>query len=163
MNSAETPRRVVERFLAEAVTEGDSAAMDELVAEEALKEGVAWIKEAFPDHAAIPEKLLAAENDHVVAVLRASGTHRGPLRGVPLEGQSMTDQPGRSAGVLKTIPPTGKRWEVSTTALYKVEEGRITAHWLVWDWLSILDQLGAQQAVAGAQPGDPESPGAAGS
>ena len=83
--------------------------MNELVAEEALKEGVAWIKEAFPDHAIIPEKLLAAENDHVVAVLRASGTHRGPLRDVRFDGQSMTDRPGRSAGVLKTIPPTGKR------------------------------------------------------
>jgi predicted ester cyclase len=130
--------------------------MNELVAEEALKEGLAWSKEAFPDHAVIPEKLLAAENDHVVAVLRASGTHRGPLRDVRFDGQSMTDRPGRSAGVLKTIPPTGKRWEVYTTALYKVEDGRITAHWLVWDWLSILDQLGAQEAMARIQTGDPE-------
>jgi hypothetical protein len=32
MNSPETPRRIVERFLAEAITAGDSSAMDELVA-----------------------------------------------------------------------------------------------------------------------------------
>jgi hypothetical protein len=119
MNSPDDARRIVERFLAEALTAGDSAAMDELVAEEGLKEGVAWIKEAFPDHAVIPEKLLAAEDEYV-ALLRASGTHLGPLGGVPFDGQSMTGRPGRSAEVMATIPPTGKRWEVYTTALFKV-------------------------------------------
>lgn len=147
MNSAQDARRIVERFLAEAVTAGDSAAMDELVAEVELKEGVAWIKEAFPDHAVTPEKLLAADGDHVVAVLRASGTHLGRLAGVRFDGQSMSGRPGRSAGEMKTIAPTGKRWEIYTTALYKIEDGRITAHWLVWDWLSILDQLGAVEAA----------------
>ena len=156
MKSAEDARRIVERFLAEAVSAGDSAAMEELVAEEELKQGVAWIKGAFPDHAVTPEKLLAAEDDHVVAVLRASGTHLGPLSGVRLEGQSMSGRPGRSAGVMETIPPTGKRWEVYATALYKVEDGRITAHWLVWDWLSILEQLGARESMARTQTGDPE-------
>ena len=156
MNSPEDARRIVERFLAEAVTAGDGAAMDELVAEVELKEGVAWFKEAFPDHAVIPEKLLAADDDHVVAVLRASGTHLGPLSGMPFDGQSMSGRPGRSAGVMETIPPTGKRWDVYTTALYKIEDGRITAHWIVWDWLAILDQLGAHEAMARTQPGDPE-------
>ena len=156
MNSAEDARRIVERFLAEAVTAGDGAAMDELVAEEELREGVAWIKEAFPDHAVIPEKLLAAADDHVVAVLRASGTHLGPLSGVRLDGQSMSGRPGRSASEMDTIPATGKRWEVYTTALYKVDHGRISAHWLVWDWLSILEQLGALEFVTRAQTGDPE-------
>ena len=148
MNSPEDARRIVERFLAEAVTAGDSAAMEELVAEEELKQGVAWIKEAFPDHAVIPEKLLAADDDHVVALLRASGTHLGPLRGARFDGQSMSGRPGRAAGVMETIPPTGKRWEVNATALYKVEDGRISAHWIVWDWLSILEQLGARESLA---------------
>ena len=156
MNSTEDARHIVERFLAEAVTAGDSAAMDELVAEEGLKQGVAWFKEAFPDHAAMPEKLLAAEDDHVVAVLRVSGTHLGPLSGVPLEGQSMSGHPGRSTGVMETVPPTGKRWEVDATALYKVEDGQISAHWIVWDWLAILDQIGALGSVTRTQSGDPE-------
>jgi predicted ester cyclase len=156
MNSTEDARHIVERFLAEAVTAGDSAAMDELVAEEGLKQGVAWFKEAFPDHAVVPEKLLAAEDDHVVALLRASGTHLGPLSGVPLEGQSMSGHPGRSTGVMETVSPTGKRWEVNATALYKVEVGQISAHWIVWDWLSILDQIGALESVTRTQSGDPE-------
>jgi hypothetical protein len=95
VDSPEDARRIVERFLAEAVTAGDSAAMEELVAEEELKQGVAWIKEAFPDHAVIPEKLLAADDDHVIALLRASGTHLGPLRDVRFDGQSMSGRPAR--------------------------------------------------------------------
>jgi predicted ester cyclase len=100
MNSPDGARRIVERFLAEAVTAGDSAAMDELVAEEDLKQGVGWIKEALPDHAVIPEKLLVAEDDHVVALIRASGTHLGPLRDVPFDGQSMSG----------FDPPRGPLW-----------------------------------------------------
>src|SRR3990170_7867336 len=151
MSSPDDARRIVKRFLAEAVTAGDSAAMDELVAEEQLKQGVAWIKEAFPDHAVIPEILLAAEDDHVVALLRASGTHLGPLRDVRFGGQSMTGRAGTSAEVMETIPPTGKRWEIYATALYKVEDRRISAHWIVWDWLSILEQLGVREAVTKTQ------------
>ena len=126
-----------ERFLAEAIkTRATAPPWTSSWLRSELKEGVAWIKEAFPDHAVIPEKLLAAADDHVVAVLRASGTHLGPLSGVRLDGQSMSGRPGRSAGEMATIPATGKRWEVYTTALYKVDHGRISAHWLVWDWLS---------------------------
>jgi predicted ester cyclase len=153
MNSPDDARRIVERFLAEAITAGDSAAMDELVAEEELKQGIAWMKQAFPDHAVTTEKLLAAEDDHVVALLRASGTHLGPLRGVRFNGQSMSDRAGRSGEVMETIPPTGKRWEIYATALYEVKDRRISAHWIVWDWLSILEQLGAREAVTKTQSG----------
>ena len=157
MSSPESARRTVERFLTEAINRGDVSAMDELVAEEDLKGGVAWVKDAFPDHTVIPEKLLAADDGHVVAVLRASGTHLGPLHGLPFEGQSMTRLQGRTTGrVMKDIPPTGKRWEVYTTALYKVEVGRITAHWLVWDWLAILEQLGALGFASGTSGGEPD-------
>jgi predicted ester cyclase len=40
------------------------------------------------------------------------------------------------------VPPTGRRFEVPLTAIYKVDDGRINRHWLNWDWVSILDQLG---------------------
>jgi predicted ester cyclase len=121
-------RRVVERFVVEVINEGRPEAMEELVSEAELRGGIAWVKRAFPDHALKIESLLAAEDDHVAAQFVASGTHLGPLHDVPTDGN--------------TLLPTGRRFEVPLTAIYKVEDGRISDHWLNWDWVAILDQLG---------------------
>ena len=121
-------KRVVERFVVEVVNEGRPEAMEELVSDGELPGGVAWFKRAFPDHALKIESLLAAEDDHVAAQFIASGTHLGPLDDVPAEGH--------------TLPPTGRRFEVPLTAIYRVDDGRISDHWLNWDWVAILDQLG---------------------
>jgi len=128
MPGAIDSKRVVERFVAEVINGDRPEAMDELVSEGELRGGIAWLKRAFPDHALSIEKLLAAEDDHVSALFVASGTHLGPLEDVPADGDS--------------LPPTGRRFEVPLTALYKVDDGRISRHWLDWDWVSILDQLG---------------------
>jgi ketosteroid isomerase-like protein len=121
-------KRVVERFVVEVVNEGRPEAMEELVSHGELPGGVAWFKRAFPDHALKIESLLAAEDDHVAAQFVASGTHLGPLDDVPAEGH--------------TLPPAGRRFEVPLTAIYRVDDGRISDHWLNWDWVAILDQLG---------------------
>jgi steroid delta-isomerase-like uncharacterized protein len=140
MPEVKDPKRVVARFVAELINEGSSGAMAELVSEDELRDGIAWFKNVFPDHALRIEKLLAAEDDHVAAQLVATGTHLGVLKGVPAEGDSFA--------------PTGRRFEVPLTALYKVDSGRISRHWLVWDWVSIFDQLGLRLRV-----GDAEAPG----
>ena len=128
MPGAIESKRVVERFVAEVINDDRPEAMDELVSEGELRGGIAWMKRAFPDHALSIEKLFAAENDHVAALFVASGTHLGPLEDVPADGDS--------------LPPTGRQFEVPLTALYKVDDGRISGHWLDWDWVSILGQLG---------------------
>ena len=124
----EESKRIVARFVAEVINEGRPESMDELVAEKGLRGGIAWFRGAFPDHALRIEKLLAAEDNYVAAQFVASGTHRGQLEGVPAEGYSFA--------------PTGRRFEVPLTAIYKVDDGRISGHWLVWDWFSIFEQLG---------------------
>lgn len=138
MPGAIDSKRVVERFVAEVINEGRTESMDELVSEVELRDGIAWLKRAFPDHALRINKLLAAEDDHVAAQFVASGTHLGPLEDVPDEGDS--------------LPATGRRFEVPLAAIYKVDDGRISGHWLDWDWLSILHQLGLVVGVQ--QPAD---------
>jgi predicted ester cyclase len=132
------PKRVVERFVAEVINEGRPEAMDELVSDAELRGGIAWLKRAFPDHALGIEKLLIAEDHHVAATLVASGTHLGPLEDVPADGDSLA--------------ATGRRFEVPLAAIYKVDGGRISGHWLDWDWVSILHQLGF--IVRAEQPSD---------
>jgi predicted ester cyclase len=126
MGSIEASKRVVTAFLA-AITDGDDAAVDRLVSEEGLKVGIAVFRRAFPDHAIRATRLLAAEDDHVVAWLVGSGTHLGPLVGFPTPD--------------RTLEPTGRRWESSFLAVYRLTEGRVSNHWVGWPWLEILDQL----------------------
>lgn len=65
------------------------------------------IAAAFPD--ARHEVLaMVAENDIVVARVSASGTHRGPFRGVPATGRVVT---------------------MVTTVMYRVRDGRIVDRW----------------------------------
>lgn len=94
MSSPESARRTVERFPTEAINRGDVAAMDELVAEEDLKGGVASVKDAFPDHTVIPEKLLAADDGHVVA--REKYVSRSQADPAGRSGAGATTSRGRS-------------------------------------------------------------------
>lgn len=62
---------------------------------------------AFPDSEHVIEDLLA-DGDRVAVRLRATGTHRGSFRG---------------------RPPSGRRVEMVSTAIYRVREGRLVERW----------------------------------
>jgi steroid delta-isomerase-like uncharacterized protein len=76
---------------------------------------------ALPDFALVVEEQVA-ERDTAVARWRATGTHEGPLFG---------------------IPATGKRVNASAIHIHRVAEGRITDQWEPFDALGVLRQLGA--------------------
>lgn len=102
-------------------------ALDErLVSDVPLRQRDAGLRAAFPDLVLRPQ-ILEATGDLVAGHFAASGTHLGLFQGVP---------------------PTGRRWRASVTALYRVEAGRIAAAWMTWDQLALLEQLGAVERVA---------------
>ena len=81
---------------------------------------------AFDLDAAIPDRgdrieVLMAEGDEVWMRFSTSGTHRGPLCG---------------------IPPTGKRIGVHVTSIMRFADGRITESWTFADEFGLLLQLG---------------------
>lgn len=43
---------------------------------------------------------------------------------------------------VELIPPTGRSWRVACATTYRVVDGRLVEVWAVWDWMSMLDQLG---------------------
>ena len=56
-------------------------------------ENLEWLGEiraAFPDLQVIPDKVLAAEDDHVVIMFTGTGTHQGDYRGVPATGEPIS-------------------------------------------------------------------------
>lgn len=89
--------------------------------------GVAGAKEevgayitAFPDMRVTIQDLVA-EADRVVMRGVLTGTHQGPMMG---------------------IPPTSKPVEVGALQIYRIADGKIAEAWLQIDRLGMLQQLG---------------------
>jgi predicted ester cyclase len=114
-------RDVVRRYLDAAFVRKDFEGLDDLVAHPALKDAARGFVAAFPDLDMRFEHELAS--DELVAVrVSASATHQGEFRG---------------------YPPTGKPWHATASAWYQVRDGRIVNAWINWDWLAILEGIGA--------------------
>lgn len=115
------PKTVVETFLRDVLGGGDPPAIERLVANEHLRQRVGDARTAFPD-LRIDVDLIFACDQMVGVRLTGHGTHGGPFLGVEATGKEVT---------------------LTGTALYQVEGGQIVDYWANWDWLAILDQLGA--------------------
>jgi predicted ester cyclase len=111
---------VVERYVEEVLNRHDLGALDELVADETLRQRVRLFLEAFPD-LAVTTNLIAADGELVAVNLLGHSTHEGTFQGVP---------------------PTGRRWAATCSAFYRVKGRQIADAWVNWDVLGILDQLG---------------------
>ena len=77
--------------------------------------------EAFPDlHLEV--QFTVADDDRIVLYISTTGTHRGSLMG---------------------MPPTGKQFKVNGTDIFRFnDEGKVAAHWGVFDTFGMLAQLG---------------------
>jgi steroid delta-isomerase-like uncharacterized protein len=121
-----TPKRVVERYLAEVLNGGSPGSADELIANNGFRERLSRLRIAFPD-LEVDTLVLLAEDDLVAGHFVGRGTHRGLFQGVP---------------------PTGRIWEARCTAVYRVDDGRVADAWVTWDQLSLMEQLAAVERVA---------------
>jgi predicted ester cyclase len=117
---------------AEAISRGDFDALDEIYAPEVaqeLKQGVAELRQAFPDYHGTNE-IQIAEGDMVANRWVAHGTHRGEFMG---------------------IAPTGREVTFRGTAIDRMAGGKIVELWLEWDLEDVVRQIGA---VLRAEPQD---------
>jgi steroid delta-isomerase-like uncharacterized protein len=86
-----------------------------------LKPIVAAMRDGVPDlHYDILDMVVAA--DKVAVSVRVTGTHTGPLFG---------------------LPATGKRIDVRQMQIEWIKDGRIWQHWRITDELTLLRQVGA--------------------
>jgi predicted ester cyclase len=135
--SSDENKAVVERLF-RAMSEGDEAALDELVAPDAeiagalvggrgpavYKQVSAMLRGALPDVRFTADEMVA-EGERVAVRMTTSGTHRGPFMGVA---------------------PTGKSLSWAGVGLYQLREGRIARQWALQDRLGVFEQLGAAPA-----------------
>ena len=134
--STETNLTLVRRFVEEAQTRHNLAAVDDYMSPDfvdhcsppglpADREGVkmqfTMFFTALPDLQAIIHDQVADEHK-VVTRKTLRGTHQGDLMG---------------------IPPTGKTVDIEVIDILAVTDGKITDHWNLVDQLGLLKQLGA--------------------
>ena len=121
-------RRVVERYVREVLSGNGPATPEDVISNAMLRGKVRAFREAFPD--------LHVECQQVLA--------EGELVGMTATGRA-THQ-----GIFLGIPPTGRSWSASCTAVYRVQAGKIVDFWVNWDLLSILEQVGGVQRSTAA-------------
>jgi predicted ester cyclase len=98
------------------------AAVDRWIADsdQELKQHIAVFEAAFPGYQLKAEDLVA-EGDKVAVRATVTGSHQGELAG---------------------IPPTGKAISASGMLIYRIAGGKIVEHWMVFDDLGVMQQLG---------------------
>jgi predicted ester cyclase len=117
--------KILSNRVAQAISEGDLGALDELMAPELadeFKRDVAEIRRAFPDYAGTNVEQIA-EGEEVANRFVFLGTHLGEFEGVN---------------------PTGKRVEFVGHSIDRVVEGKIVESWVEVDMLGVMRQLGAE-------------------
>jgi steroid delta-isomerase-like uncharacterized protein len=86
----------------------------------AVKEWAAKYQAGFPDVEFTVEELIG-ERDYVVMRWRSQGTHTGEYL---------------------DLPPTHRRFEIVALQMLRIVDGKIDESWLMFDPLSVLQQLG---------------------
>src|SRR5262249_5535374 len=93
---------------------------------EGEKQVLAMYRSVFPDLHFVVEDVLA-DGDRAAVRWRATGAQRGALMG---------------------IAPTGRSISISAISWLRIANGQIAEHWLSWDSLGMLQQLGVAPAAA---------------
>jgi steroid delta-isomerase-like uncharacterized protein len=92
---------------------------------DALKARVREYRSAFPDLRIDIDELIVA-GEKVVTRWTASGTHKGPLMG---------------------IPPTGRTSAVSGMEIAHFVNGKVVEDWTTWDTLKFMQSLGVAPSL----------------
>ena len=98
------------------------ALQDEYIAasDEELKGHIMFFEASFPHYEFIVDDMIA-EGDKISVLARFRGVHTRDLMG---------------------IPPTGKQVEVPFAITYRLGEGKIVQHWMSFDRMALMEQLG---------------------
>ncbi|MEN8188447.1 MAG: ester cyclase [Thermodesulfobacteriota bacterium] len=132
---AEQKKEWVGQFYSEVLNKGNIHLMDNLVAanyqeheplpgfqpnRNGLKQFFAMMREAFPD-LNNEVQFMVVEGDKVVSYITMTGTHEGDYMGAVA---------------------TGKVFKIQVIDIIKVVNGKMTEHWGVGDYMTMMEQLG---------------------
>ena len=125
--SAEQNKAIIQRYLDAVRADKSAATLDSYIAEDELKQHIAFFEGVFPGYYLEPLDLIA-EDDRVFLRATFRGVHKGEFMGVA---------------------PTGREVEMPLFIVYRLAGGKIVEHWMLVDMPAMMQQLGAaQEAVA---------------
>jgi steroid delta-isomerase-like uncharacterized protein len=97
---------------------------------EGFKRVLGGFIKAFPD-LRLEVQFTVSDDDRIVLFISTTGTHRGPFNGAA---------------------PTGKQFKVDGVDIFRFnDDGKVAAHWGVFDTFGMLAQLGRAPAPAPGQ------------
>jgi predicted ester cyclase len=143
--SVQEVNKALVRHYIEEVYRGNLDVLDEVISEDYVatagplppsryKANFGALRRAFPD-IQIRFDALIAEGDWVAMHCTIEGTHLGEWR---------------------SIPPTGKHATWRATAFRRVRDGKVVQGYATFDWLSVLEQIGATVTPPSPAPEDAE-------
>jgi len=134
MATQEENKAIIRRFVDDIFVGGSSAAVDALIAPDAVFHTYPFGADPRAGMRAAIERVrgglsdgrftiheLVAEGDLVAVRLTSAATQTGPFMG---------------------MPPTGRRYEVEELHLFRIRGGQVVEHWHQFDQLGMLRQLG---------------------
>ena len=137
--SVDQNKALIRRLYEEALNKGNLAVVDEIIAPNYVRHGLApgappgpestkqvftMMRTAFSDLSITIEPLVG-EGDMIAAQLTHHGTHNGEFMGVA---------------------PTGKQVTVTAIGIYRFAGGKLTEAWIQMDELGMMKQIGALPA-----------------
>jgi len=99
--------------------------LEKYVSHNHLIEHIEFFDTVFPAYEIFADEI-TAEGNRVVVKARLKGRHEGELSG---------------------IPPTQKEVEVPFSIGYEIEANKIINHWMIFDQMMLMEQLGVMNTV----------------
>jgi predicted ester cyclase len=116
-----TNKEITQQYLEAIRKDKSPRTLDTYIAEQELKDHIAMYEVSPPGYWIEPHQMIA-EGDLVNVYGTIHGVHNGPLM---------------------NIQPTHKTVNFSIFITYKFANGKIVAHWMVVDMMSLMQQIGA--------------------
>lgn len=116
-----TNKEITRQYLEALHRDKSPKTLNQYIAEDELKQHIAMYEISLPGYWIEPQEMIA-EGDLVNVRGTIHGVHSGPLM---------------------NIPPTGKKVEFSIFITYKFLNGKIVAHWMLVDMMTLMQQIGA--------------------
>lgn len=120
----EANKAFIEEYFAALNQDKSAATVDKYVTDEVLKHHIEMFEASFPGYQLKAEKMIA-EGDEVFVLATCTGVHEGELSG---------------------IAPTGKSIELPLVLTYHIVDGKIIDHLMLFDQVTLLQQLGVMPA-----------------
>jgi len=117
---------VIEYFNAISGVRKTRKLMEKYISDNHLIEHIEFFDTVFPAYEIFADEI-TAEGNRVVVKARFKGQHVGELNG---------------------IPPTQKTVEVPFAIGYEIEDNKIISHWMIFDQMALMEQLGVMNAVS---------------